>query len=57
MKRDLMGPCWLDIEGVKESRSNISWCKLEGEITDPKLVKKMVDPSAAPPLVSLSLYK
>eukprot|EP00047_Mylnosiga_fluctuans_P015821 m.49542 g.49542 ORF g.49542 m.49542 type:complete len:1491 (+) comp6134_c0_seq1:22-4494(+) len=55
MKRDLMGPCWLDIKGVKPSKQAYTWCKLECETDDPKNVTRVDDGPAAPPLVVLSI--
>lgn len=55
MKRDLMGPCWLDIKGATPSFRKVSWTKIEASISDPKMIKKTVQPPASPPLVVLSL--
>eukprot|EP00041_Stephanoeca_diplocostata_P033068 m.1082251 g.1082251 ORF g.1082251 m.1082251 type:complete len:1545 (-) comp24263_c0_seq2:139-4773(-) len=55
MKRDLMGPCWLDIRDATPSRRSFSWCKLEADVNDPKLIVKTDDAPASPPLVVLSL--
>eukprot|EP00048_Salpingoeca_helianthica_P009471 m.135750 g.135750 ORF g.135750 m.135750 type:complete len:1505 (+) comp14876_c1_seq4:44-4558(+) len=55
MKRDLMGPCWLDIRGVKATKQSISWCKLEAEIDNPKNVTKTIEPPPSPPVVVLSI--
>lgn len=51
MKRDLMGPCWLDIRNATPSRRSFSWCKLEADVDDPKLIVKTDDAPASPPLV------
>lgn len=54
MKRDLMGPCWLDIKCATKGQS-ISWCKLEVEVNDPKFISRTKDSPQSPPLVTLSL--
>jgi DNA polymerase alpha subunit A len=55
MKRDLMGPCWLQVKGAKPNTKTISWCKIEAVCDDPKLISKVQDPPAAPPLTVLTL--
>ena len=55
MKRDLMGPCWLDIKTAAPSFRKVSWCKIEASVTDPKMITRTSQPPASPPLVVLSL--
>ena len=55
MKRDLMGPCWLDIKGATASFRKVSWCKIEASVTDPKMIVRTPQPPVSPPLVVLSL--
>ena len=55
MKRNLMGPCWLDIKGATSSRKSVSWCKIQADCVDPKTITRTKNEPAAPPLVVLSL--
>ncbi|POW04709.1 hypothetical protein PSTT_10205 [Puccinia striiformis] len=61
LKRKIMGPCWLDIQGAFPSTRTTpaSWCKLEVVVKDPKLINPLgdADPTAKelPPLNIMSL--
>eukprot|EP00039_Didymoeca_costata_P010754 m.145616 g.145616 ORF g.145616 m.145616 type:complete len:1518 (-) comp14951_c0_seq3:205-4758(-) len=55
MKRNLMGPCWLDIKLPAPSSRSVSWCKIEAVVDDAKNIKKTENPPVSPPLVVLSL--
>ncbi|RUO96509.1 ribonuclease H-like domain-containing protein [Jimgerdemannia flammicorona] len=60
IKRDIMGPCWLEIKDAKISDKNISWCKVEIVVNEPKKVNPFKDgdpsaPKGVPPLVAMSL--
>lgn len=58
LKRKLMGPCWIKIKNPKLSSDQMSWCKLEVAITDPKFVSKNVSTQecgSPPPFVSMSV--
>ncbi|KAI9485969.1 MAG: DNA polymerase family B-domain-containing protein [Benjaminiella poitrasii] len=60
IKRDIMGPCWLDIADAKMSSTSETWCKVEIAVEDPKKVNPVVDadgnrPTHIPPLVVMSL--
>ncbi|KAI7905471.1 DNA polymerase family B-domain-containing protein [Cokeromyces recurvatus] len=60
IKRDIMGPCWLDIVDAKMSSTSETWCKAELIIEDPKKVNPVIDadgnrPTHVPPLVVMSL--
>ncbi|KAJ3013063.1 DNA-directed DNA polymerase alpha catalytic subunit pol1 [Thoreauomyces humboldtii] len=60
LKRRLMGPCWVQIKEAKLSNRGLSWCRVEIEIDDPKMLNpfKEGDPTApktAPPLTVMSL--
>ncbi|KAL7325370.1 DNA-directed DNA polymerase alpha catalytic subunit pol1 [Mucor circinelloides] len=60
VKRDVMGPCWLDIADAKMSSTSETWCKTEISVEDPKTVNPLVDadgnrPINVPPLVVMSL--
>ncbi|KAI8922812.1 DNA polymerase family B-domain-containing protein [Entophlyctis helioformis] len=60
LKRRLMGPCWINIKNAQVTAANISWCKFDVTVTDPKDVKTFSDgdpnaPKQAPPLVVMSL--
>lgn len=55
MKRDLMGPCWVDIKDVNGSGRNISWCKLEAQTVSYKNVVKPQQQPESPTFVVLSL--
>ncbi|KAI9032680.1 hypothetical protein CLU79DRAFT_727437 [Phycomyces nitens] len=60
MKRDIMGPCWLEIKGAKLSDANESWCKIEIVVDNPKTCNPLRDahgnePLHIPPLVVMSL--
>ncbi|KAG1054455.1 hypothetical protein G6F43_003533 [Rhizopus delemar] len=60
VKRDIMGPCWLDISGAQMSKTSETWCKVEVTVEDPKTVNPLVDetgnrPIHVPPLIVMSL--
>ncbi|KAI8642206.1 DNA polymerase family B-domain-containing protein [Parasitella parasitica] len=60
IKRDIMGPCWLDIADAKMSGTSETWCKTEISVDDPKTVNPLTDadgnrPNNVPPLVVMSL--
>ncbi|KAJ3040455.1 DNA-directed DNA polymerase alpha catalytic subunit pol1 [Rhizophlyctis rosea] len=60
LKRRLMGPCWVSITNAQITNKNLSWCKLEVTVEDPKLLKPFADndesaPKQPPPLVVMSL--
>ncbi|CEP11993.1 hypothetical protein [Parasitella parasitica] len=60
IKRDIMGPCWLDIADAKMSSTSETWCKTEISVEDPKTVNPLTDadgnrPTNVPPLVVMSL--
>jgi len=41
LKRDLMGPCWLELRDVALRSSSVSWCQYEVEMADPKNVLRL----------------
>ena len=61
IKRKIMGPCWLKINGALRSSKHISFCNLELQIESPKSVSVVGNdgedgvPKEAPPLVVMSL--
>ncbi|CAO3621927.1 unnamed protein product [Cunninghamella blakesleeana] len=56
IKRDIMGPCWLQVKNAQINNSKESWCKIEFIVTNPKDCNPMKDPPAEiPPLVIMSL--
>ncbi|KAI8977403.1 DNA polymerase family B-domain-containing protein [Mycotypha africana] len=60
IKRDIMGPCWLDIADAQLNNVSETWCKVEICVEDPKTVNPLVDasgnrPTHFPPLVVMSL--
>jgi DNA polymerase alpha subunit A len=56
LKRDLMGPCWLQIRNVQGVPSPVSWCKMEAVTTEgPKSITKLSKPPPPPPLVVASI--
>ncbi|KAI8366243.1 DNA polymerase family B-domain-containing protein [Blakeslea trispora] len=60
VKRDIMGPCWLDLSDAKISSTSETWCKVEMIVDDPKTVNPLKDedgnrPLNVPPLVVMSL--
>ncbi|KAI8588729.1 DNA polymerase family B-domain-containing protein [Geranomyces variabilis] len=60
LKRKLMGPCWVEIKNAKLIKRNLSWCKVELTVDDPKTLNPFKDdddnaPKTSPPLVVLSL--
>jgi len=57
LKRDLMGPCWVNIKGAEVVSSQLSWCKHEIRIADPKNLKVVkANAPESPPLVVMSLH-
>ncbi|KAG0199110.1 DNA-directed DNA polymerase alpha catalytic subunit pol1 [Mortierella sp. GBA30] len=59
IKRDLMGPCWLEIQGARMNSSKVSWCKSEFSVENAKFINPMKESSELPPpplcVMSLSL--
>ncbi|ORZ24563.1 DNA polymerase family B-domain-containing protein [Absidia repens] len=60
VKRDIMGPCWLEIKNAKTSGSKETWCKAEFLVNNPKMCNPYRDangnaPKEIPPLVIMSL--
>ncbi|KAF9933576.1 DNA-directed DNA polymerase alpha catalytic subunit pol1 [Mortierella alpina] len=59
IKRNLMGPCWLEIREAKLNSTKVSWCKSEFLVSDAKHIAPMKDSSDLPPpplsVMSLSL--
>ncbi|EFP82360.2 DNA-directed DNA polymerase alpha catalytic subunit pol1 [Puccinia graminis f. sp. tritici] len=61
LKRKIMGPCWLDVQGaIPSTRATpASWCKLEVVVKDPKLINPLSDADSTakeiPPLNIMSL--
>ncbi|PNS17184.1 hypothetical protein CAC42_7238 [Sphaceloma murrayae] len=56
--KNIMGPCWLKIEGGNfNAVNNASWCKLELQVDQPKLVTTLGDSDnlEAPPLNLMSI--
>ena len=41
LKRDLMGPCWLELRNVTIRSSSVSWCKFEVEVGNPKDIVRL----------------
>ncbi|KAJ3091647.1 DNA-directed DNA polymerase alpha catalytic subunit pol1 [Quaeritorhiza haematococci] len=60
LKRRLKGPCWIRVSNVSFNSKNVSWCKIEATIDDPKSIKVIDEddktrPKHTPPLVVMSL--
>ncbi|KAI7829018.1 DNA polymerase family B-domain-containing protein [Gamsiella multidivaricata] len=59
IKRNLMGPSWLEIKQAKMNNTKVSWCKSEFTVGNPKDIKPLNDSSDLPPpplcVMSLSL--
>ncbi|KND02063.1 DNA polymerase (pol2) [Spizellomyces punctatus DAOM BR117] len=60
LKRRLMGPCWVEIKDANLTNKNISWCKIEVTVDNPKTLNPFREddssaPKQAPPLVVMSL--
>ncbi|KAF4550833.1 DNA polymerase family B-like protein 1 [Elsinoe fawcettii] len=56
--KNIMGPCWLKIEGGNfNAVNNASWCKLELQVDQPKLITTLGDSDnlEAPPLNLMSI--
>ncbi|KAJ2095769.1 DNA-directed DNA polymerase alpha catalytic subunit pol1 [Coemansia sp. S100] len=49
LKRRIMGPCWLEIKGVRvvEPRDRLSWCRAEFLVDDAKRVSVLSDDAIA----------
>ena len=57
LKRRIMGPCWLKLDGVAPSTSSASWCKFEVSLPNgKKALAPLADPPPSPPLVVASLH-
>lgn len=46
LKRDLMGPCWLNVKAATPTKAPFSWCKCEMQTADPKSVTRFRDQTA-----------
>ncbi|KAF9155077.1 DNA-directed DNA polymerase alpha catalytic subunit pol1 [Linnemannia schmuckeri] len=57
IKRNLMGPCWLEINQTRTNNTKVSWCKAEFIVDNEKDIKPMNESSdlPPPPLVVMSL--
>ncbi|KAI1317643.1 DNA-directed DNA polymerase alpha catalytic subunit pol1 [Mortierella claussenii] len=59
IKRNLMGPAWLEIKQAKINSSKISWCRSEFTVSDAKAITPMKESPDLPPpplcVMSLSL--
>ncbi|KAI8074574.1 DNA polymerase family B-domain-containing protein [Gongronella butleri] len=60
IKRDIMGPCWLQIKNGKVNSNKESWCKTEFTVTDPKQCSPLRDARGnerqdVPPLEIMSI--
>ena len=59
LKRKLMGPCWITIRKPRLNPGNVSWCRVELTVENPKLISKAAqseeDCGVAPAMVALSL--
>ena len=58
LKRKIMGPCWLEIKDAVVSGKNVSWCKLEVSVDDPKKIKPLTEADGVkgtPPLTIMSI--
>ncbi|KAI8579056.1 hypothetical protein K450DRAFT_175568 [Umbelopsis ramanniana AG] len=60
IKRDIMGPCWLEIKNPMIASANETWCKVQAVIDNPKRLNPLKDangnaPKEIPPLVVMSL--
>ncbi|KAH7045436.1 DNA polymerase family B-domain-containing protein [Linnemannia elongata] len=57
IKRNLMGPCWLEISRTRTNNTKVSWCKAEFIVDNEKDIKPMNESSdlPPPPLVVMSL--
>ncbi|GAM88087.1 hypothetical protein ANO11243_061180 [Dothideomycetidae sp. 11243] len=56
--KSIMGPCWIKIEGANfNAVNNASWCKLELQVDQPKLITTLGDSDNldAPPLTLMSV--
>ncbi|KAF9209565.1 DNA-directed DNA polymerase alpha catalytic subunit pol1 [Haplosporangium sp. Z 27] len=59
IKRNLMGPSWLEIKNAKLNNTKMSWCKSEFTVSDPKDITPLKESTDLPPpplcVMSLSL--
>jgi DNA polymerase alpha subunit A len=53
LKRKLKGPSWIRISKPKVNPDQVSWCKLEFAVEDPKLIKNVSDAPSSPTLTSM----
>jgi DNA polymerase alpha subunit A len=56
LKRDLMGPCWINIKGAQGVAAPLSHCKHEFRVTDSKSVIKLSKQLESPPLSVMSIH-
>ena len=58
LEKNIMGPCWLNIKGGDfQAVNNASWCKLELQVVEPKLITTLSESENldAPPLTLMSI--
>jgi DNA polymerase Pol2 len=55
LKRRIMGPCWLRFTPTSTVKRNVSWCRLEMEVNDPKSISILQNGPEPPTLTVLSL--
>ncbi|KAJ1909617.1 DNA-directed DNA polymerase alpha catalytic subunit pol1 [Tieghemiomyces parasiticus] len=60
VKRKMMGPCWLRIRHAQIQHQNLSWCRVEAAVDDPKGISPYGDtdadrPSQPPPLTIMTV--
>jgi DNA polymerase alpha subunit A len=55
LKRKMMGPAWLRIKPASSLKQNISWCKAELQVDNPKDIRVLADGPEAPSLTVMSL--
>ena len=57
LKRKIMGPCWLKLDGAAPALSSASWCKYELTLPNgKKSLNPLPSPPPSPPLVIASLH-
>ncbi|CAG8622841.1 65_t:CDS:10, partial [Paraglomus brasilianum] len=60
IKRKVMGPCWLEIKNATPTDTNISWCKTEIIVEDPKDIDILKDTNDSayqnPPPVTIMCF-
>lgn len=55
IQKDIMGPCWLNLDQCTKLGNDLSWCALNIGLEDPQCCSVLQQEREAPPLNVMSL--